>query len=196
MSSIAQGGCVYPGCPRGVFCRGWCKPHYEQQRRGYPLRPLLEVEPLVCRMDNCGKLVHVRRRQLCMLHYEYWRRGILDGIPPRACENCGKVFTPRRAITTKCCSDRCHQQSARLFKAYGLRGADLRRLLDEQDHRCAICRDPIRREQRGLDIDHDHVTGQVRGLLCGACNRGLGHFKDRPDVLVAAAEYLRKSLAT
>jgi hypothetical protein len=43
-----------------------------------------------------------------------------------------------------------------------------------------------------LVIDHDHTTGEVRGLLCPTCNAGLGHFKDSPELLLKAALYLQK----
>ena len=56
-----------------------------------------------------------------------------------------------------------------------------------QDGRCAVCLD----RAEVLCIDHDHETGAVRGLLCGACNVGLGHLKDDPMRLLSAVEYLR-----
>jgi hypothetical protein len=56
---------------------------------------------------------------------------------------------------------------------------------------CAICHSttPSRR-RKFFDIDHDHITGTVRGLLCETCNRALGLFKDDPKILSRAICYL------
>lgn len=53
---------------------------------------------------------------------------------------------------------------------------------------CQICNQTDSR--RKLSIDHDHVTGKIRGLLCDACNKGLGLFKDNKDLLENAKNYL------
>lgn len=61
--------------------------------------------------------------------------------------------------------------------------------LSEQGGVCAICEDAP--PERGyLHIDHCHESTKVRGLLCPACNKGLGLFRDNPDALVRAARYL------
>jgi hypothetical protein len=59
---------------------------------------------------------------------------------------------------------------------------------EEQDGKCAVCH-----EVAGLHVDHCHAKGSVRGLLCVRCNRGLGYFKDKPELLKRAAAYLVRS---
>jgi hypothetical protein len=79
---------------------------------------------------------------------------------------------------------------ARLRKDYGITLAHFFRLLDAQSGLCAIC--GATSPGRALDVDHDHGTGIVRGLLCVPCNRGIGIFSDDPGRLRAAAGYLEK----
>lgn len=73
---------------------------------------------------------------------------------------------------------------------YGLELADYNRMRAEQDERCATCRTPFRPGRYGLHVDHDHVTGQVRALLCGHCNGALGWAREDPFLLRTLAAYL------
>ena len=83
---------------------------------------------------------------------------------------------------------RQRKREQRLRSDYGLTPEIHMELLRRQNGLCAICGklDP----SGTLDIDHCHVTGKVRGLLCGSCNRGIGQLGDNPDRLRKAAEYL------
>lgn len=66
---------------------------------------------------------------------------------------------------------------------------------EDQKGLCAICGNPPG-PHRSLSVDHDHETGKVRALLCGPCNRGLGHFRDNPRLLASAVEYLKRFAAS
>ena len=61
-------------------------------------------------------------------------------------------------------------------------------LLEKQGGVCAICQLPP--GPRRFAVDHDHVTGRTRGLLCLKCNTGLGQFNDSPALLASAMRYL------
>jgi hypothetical protein len=79
-----------------------------------------------------------------------------------------------------------------LIYKYGITLDDHQAQLDIQDHACAICGgEPD--VGKLLHVDHDHVTGAFRGMLCGNCNRGIGNLQDSPQMLEVAAAYLRAS---
>ncbi|MEN3271285.1 MAG: hypothetical protein V7636_46 [Actinomycetota bacterium] len=83
-----------------------------------------------------------------------------------------------------------HHGSARSYhlKArYGITAAEADRMREEQGGLCAICR-----ERPADHVDHDHVTGQTRRLLCFNCNGGLGQFHDDTELLRAAISYLEE----
>lgn len=72
----------------------------------------------------------------------------------------------------------------RLKHTYGISLEEYKKLVEEGGNICPIC---------GRDancIDHNHLTGKVRGILCRSCNNGLGMFRDNPIFLENAAKYL------
>lgn len=77
---------------------------------------------------------------------------------------------------------------------FGLSLDDFDQKLREQGGLCAVCRQPettIRRgERKSLDVDHNHTTGKVRGLLCSACNTALGLLREDPLRIRALAVYI------
>jgi hypothetical protein len=72
---------------------------------------------------------------------------------------------------------------------YGLGPGDYERIYAAQGGRCAICRRATGATKK-LAVDHDHATGEVRGLLCSSCNRAIGHLRDDPEAFMRAQIYL------
>ncbi|HJU02351.1 MAG TPA: endonuclease VII domain-containing protein [Actinomycetes bacterium] len=80
-------------------------------------------------------------------------------------------------------------RDANLKALYGISLPEYEELLQMQGGVCAICTRPPR-GKRPLDVDHDHESGKVRGLLCGNCNRAIGLLDENPRLFDRAKEYL------
>lgn len=82
-----------------------------------------------------------------------------------------------------------------LKKTYGITLKQFNQMLKIQGHSCSICNKHKRNETKMLHVDHNHLTGNVRGLLCQSCNLGLGRLKGDLgiDILLKAVAYLRKT---
>lgn len=94
-------------------------------------------------------------------------------------------------------------RATHLKRAYGLTTEDYDRMFNEQSGLCAICSKPERAgHTRGKDarsrlaVDHDHVTGTVRGLLCLRCNHALERLETEPMWHQSALDYLARHAAT
>lgn len=79
----------------------------------------------------------------------------------------------------------------RNLKEYGITEEEYNAMLTNQGDRCAICKRHKSDFIKALAVDHCHKTGRVRGILCMPCNRGLGYFKDNPELTLAATDYLK-----
>jgi len=73
---------------------------------------------------------------------------------------------------------------------YGLTPADIANLRTRQANVCPICSRSLTAGRRSEHVDHDHRDGTIRGLLCGDCNIGIGHFFDNPALMRSAADYI------
>lgn len=118
-------------------------------------------------------------------------------------ENCNTITTGIRCkehsykFRKKFDSIREMQRNHSLMKKYGISLDDFNTLWIVFKGRCGICniqmKLPENRQGQSLDVvavDHDHETGNVRGLLCNACNKGLGLFRDSVYNLEKAKEWL------
>ena len=76
---------------------------------------------------------------------------------------------------------------------YGLARKDIKRLWEQQSRKCLICRTILifgSSGEKNACVDHSHKTGKIRGILCSACNTGIGLFKESPKLLKRAIGYL------
>ena len=115
---------------------------------------------------------------------------------PKNCRWCGSIFTPV-GPSHHYCGPPCRREvnSDKHYKRrYGVGVRWVQGKLEEQNWKCAICKTtPFKMREdhvSGLNLDHCHVSGQARALLCHNCNRGLGLFQDNPKFLRDAADYL------
>ena len=76
-----------------------------------------------------------------------------------------------------------------LKRSYGITLEEFKSMKESQGNVCKVCKLP-EPHNRELAVDHCHITGKVRGLLCTNCNQGLGLFKDNRDLLLSAIKYL------
>lgn len=200
--------------PRARYCSQGCKEAAVLRRkRAAALEAIGTRECL-----NCGKVipesVTLKARccsRECGVAWENEKRAAARRARWAAeelrCENCGEpIPVPEKGKRrTKYCSERCKhlvlgarwRQQASGYnrqKTYGITPEQFEAMLAAQGGKCAICRTGTWKGKHNKPhLDHDHVTGAVRGILCGGCNNGLGNFGDDPARLRAAADYLERT---
>jgi hypothetical protein len=84
-----------------------------------------------------------------------------------------------------------NQRKHALRTKYGMSIEDYDKMLSAQNGVCGICRQPSKRKNGLFDVDHDHKTGKVRGLLCHGCNTLLALAGDSAELLKRTAAFLR-----
>jgi hypothetical protein len=89
-----------------------------------------------------------------------------------------------------------YQKSNAMFRRYGIILSQYEEMVEKQNNKCLICgNEPLidgKIQNRSLHIDHCHKTGKIRGLLCHLCNRGIGLFRERKDLIEKALKYIKK----
>jgi hypothetical protein len=129
------------------------------------------------------------------MHYQRWAK---SGEPGEVTRRKAPAYQP----TDLCKVPDCQRQARaagyctnhhRRFSRFGITHIEFEGLLRSQRGRCGICRAGKPGGSSGeWCIDHDHVTGQIRGLLCSACNSGIGMLRDDPEIIAAASRYVTK----
>lgn len=181
--------------------------HYIRRRKFGDVGPAepLNVRPKMCSVVGCDR-PH-KARGFCGFHHQRWSKTGDPGGPD-------KVFTPHPVVDgrkqCRTCAEwkpvdgfhkkrrngapheHCRDCRSILSKAYtyGIPPAEVQSLLSRPE--CEACGvsfgDEVQR-----NIDHDHITGAVRGVLCSACNLALGMVKDDPGHLRRLASYIEST---
>jgi hypothetical protein len=111
-----------------------------------------------------------------------------DYYPNKACKDgrqgkCKACELERKRQVRK--ENPIDHKAKHLKHRYGITMADYERMYEEQEGVCAVCQ-----TAEANVVDHNHETGEVRGLLCNPCNRALGYLKDKPINAIRAFHYL------
>ena len=78
-----------------------------------------------------------------------------------------------------------------LNKKYGITPEEYQRLFNKQKGYCAICKRHQSDLKEALSVDHNHETGEIRGLLCPKCNKAIGLLDDSSDLIKRASRYVK-----
>lgn len=104
------------------------------------------------------------------------------------CVQCDRETSARSRQNVDSTFASVRKREINLKTRYGIDLAEYMRMAEEQDSRCALCRNLA----QGMMVDHCHTAKKVRGLLCSNCNSILGYASDNITVLQLAVEYLVK----
>lgn len=183
--------CTVDGCNANHTSGGYCSKHYRLVRdtgstEDVPRKNARQK----CKVEGCDRWRS--SYGLCALHHA---RKLAETRPPvvypgRICAWCEDAIPETRPADAIFCSSKCKQyamnerqrvapdaklkQHAANLRKFKITPADFDRMLEEQGGRCAICGTTEPRGRGRFHVDHDHTSNVVRGLLCTACNTGLG----------------------
>lgn len=111
------------------------------------------------------------------------------GLRHNYCKPCGRT---RRHNNPKYAESK---RRAALKFHYGITLEDYGKLLAEQEGKCKLCgtETPGNKRCKNFNVDHDHQTGEIRGLLCGPCNLIVGYVEKSPELVIKILAYLKSS---
>lgn len=152
-----------------------------------------------------GETYQIQRLIWLWVHGEFPPKGRRIRFEDGDCLNCG-VGNLRLGRTRKEHNATFRANNPEANRRYnytknyqGMTIAAFETMLEDQGGVCAICQmvetnttNNGSGKIRNLNVDHDHGTNEVRGILCSGCNRGLGLFADSPDRLRSALSYLER----
>jgi hypothetical protein len=104
--------------------------------------------------------------------------------PQNPCISCVKKYQKDRY-------QKIYEKS--IIRKFDLNSQEYNKMLEDQEYSCKICNTHIDKLSKNLAVDHCHITGKVRGLLCSKCNTGIGMLKDDIKLLEKALQYLKSN---
>lgn len=138
-------------------------------------------------MKTCNKCL----QSLAEDHFGKYKtksKGFISTRTRNRCKSCRSHDEKQRYSLDEKCKERSKKRAREYhFKVnYDLTLEELNRMIEERSNLCDICKE----QMPTPNVDHNHMTGKVRGLLCWGCNIGLGKFKDNISSLKRAINYL------
>lgn len=177
-----------------------------------------EISFKQCNAVGCDR--KQRRREMCDKHYQSWKRSFENGVIPTdikilqrestgivcadpECNSLANVLFLGEEYCHKCYSkvwkrvDReqhPHKIRETTLKVYKLTEDDFSTIFKMQNNKCGICfeTENIQKDGKRFAIDHNHITNEIRGILCYFCNMGVGAFNENLYWMINAIKYLRK----
>lgn len=135
-----------------------------------------------------SRIYHQEHREECTARNKEWVKAHAEHVKAHNADYYRKNKERYAAYQREHRQQNKARIAARIRKRlYKLEPTESERMLTEQSFLCPISHESIR---EGFHVDHDHRTGQVRGLTCISCNLGLGRFHDDVRLLQNAIEYL------
>lgn len=178
-----QNICTVDGCEEEAKVKGFCLIHYNRMwRHGSCENSKTKREKLIEEgLSYCPKCDETKTLS------EFTKdKHTAFGIAIY-CKTCHRKKGKNRYSTHK-----SEHKNSQLKLEYNLTLEQYNEMLTQQDNKCAICGN-VNNLQRLMCVDHDHVTGKIRGLLCNRCNLGLGSFTDDVELLKKAINYLENN---
>lgn len=195
---MSKATCSVGWCSYAAVVRGWCRKHYRRwEAYGDPTvvvkRQADDPEPTEKPCLHCNTSWPATA--------EYYSIHPDSGNLRNVCRPCLSKqkykSRDRRGRNEEYRNRRRETADYQMQQKYGISLEEFERRAAAQDGKCLICgRVPNGNYARSrLNVDHDHVTGEIRGLICNQCNLSLGNFNDDPMLLRRAADYLEKRLS-
>lgn len=187
--------CEIPGCGRPHNAKGYCKLHYRRHQRGQDLnapskpRGGSATKTHRCGVEDCTDPHWARG--FCRIHYREVMSNSETRLPlvERHTYGSGPCAMPHCRYTGVIWEASCPKH----YKTLGMYSLTVIQYAQMALRGCQLCGSYTQ-----LSVDHDHACcpgkrtcgGCTRGVLCRYCNMGLGSFKDQPELLILASEYL------